>query len=228
MTTAPCSQLRSPLYAPNVAVPGPSGTLMSSPSTTSLRSGGDRGSPGGLQHNPSTGSLRQHGQLGQSVSLASIMTTGTDGGARIQEPPRSAPSVLGDAEALHARVVPGTMRQQRAQVDQQPVLNSQFQRLPERPISHHTARHPPPPSTPLAPAAARPPTWVIEEVIDFGLPSDEACDVDGHMLGLHGVCMDKDQFHRMCKPASTNFGLWDDCLRATCSDGNGNKDPDRC
>lgn len=57
-------------------------------------------------------------------------------------------------------------------------------------------------------APASQPTWVIEEVIDFGVPYDEGsvreCDDSGYPVG--------------CKPTDRRNSLFDGCVRSLCHD----------
>eukprot|EP00448_Togula_jolla_P028754 CAMPEP_0170628146 /NCGR_PEP_ID=MMETSP0224-20130122/32476_1 /TAXON_ID=285029 /ORGANISM="Togula jolla, Strain CCCM 725" /LENGTH=208 /DNA_ID=CAMNT_0010955447 /DNA_START=114 /DNA_END=737 /DNA_ORIENTATION=+ len=185
-----------------------------------------------LTPNPSTTSL--HSGLGQSISASSLRSVGSETapGAKAP-PPSSSAGVLSRGEALQvtsgiraaalkniievqgARPGPGPGPPHVVQQQQVFAVRDPYARNPSTgSLSGQIA------GRQSSREASSAPTWIIEEVIDFGQPIDEGVQEVGNI---------QEDCQNMCKPrherpAFYNFNLFDSCLNTMCYDGIHQKD----
>lgn len=164
-------------------------------------------------HGTSTGSLQQG--LGHSISVNSLCTTGSDGAMTAVTPPRSRQTAMGLADVLQHNVA-GTPISMTRDPSNASMASGQY------PVSQAGRGHPAPPQQaggvwrgtqakqgpgPVTRELTPPvtPTWVIEEVIDFG-PVHEEVSRDND-----------DSVDRLCDAHSVRGTIFERCLDLPCN-----------
>jgi len=162
--------------------------------------------------------------LGQSLSMGSLLSVESDSSAPPPvAPPRSAQLNTGEVlqpyqpmlSAAHHSLHGSPGRPPNVMTGRSPSANS-FSRVPHQHsmavVNSQSALREAPPSQAEPPQESPQSTWVIEEVIDFGVPLDEGmvreCDDSGYPLG----CKSLGPNHR------GNATLFDGCVHGVCYD----------
>lgn len=170
----------------------------------------------GQVNGASTGSLHQG--LGQSVSLTSLLTDVSDKGPSARAPPRSNQTAMGMGNKMQPYLagVPTPQSMTRNPSGASMTRNPSGTSMTRDPsgTSVVSGQHPAMRGVHHAmdsglgavprEVPSQNPTWVIEEVIDFGPVHDE------------GLPEHEDSIGRMCEPHKADGSIFDSCMKTIC------------